>query len=195
VALDSLVSEGVDNVKVLSLAQKLEVSRSSFYWFFRSRGDLLEQLLAHWRETNTKAIVDSASLPASTIIDAVLNIFTSWVDERFFDPRLDFAIREWARRSGHVRRAVDQADDARVEAIKSMFQRHGYTERDAFMRARVLYFMQIGYYSLDLEEPLSTRLSYVGDYLRVYTGREPDAAVVARFAKTIQARIGSRSRH
>jgi AcrR family transcriptional regulator len=195
VALDALVGSGVDNVKVLSLAQKLDVSRSSFYWFFRSRDDLLEQLLEHWRETNTRAIVHSASVPASTIIDGVLNIFASWVDERTFDPRLDLAIREWARRSGHVRRAVDQADDARVKAIKTMFLRHGYKERDAFIRARVLYFMQIGYYSIDLEEPLETRLSHVRDYVRVYTGCEPRKSVVAQFARTVKARIGHRSRH
>jgi AcrR family transcriptional regulator len=194
-ALDTLVSDGVENVKVLSLAQKLDVSRSGFYWFFRSREDLLDQLLEHWRETNTRAIVDSASLPASTIIDGVLNIFTSWIDERSFDPRLDFAIREWARRSGHVRLAVDQADEARVAAIKGMFLRNGYKERDAFIRARVLYFMQIGYYSLDLEEPVQTRLSYVSDYLRVYTGREPAASVVGRFVKSIKARVSRISRH
>ncbi len=195
VALDALVDEGVDNVKVLPLAQKLDVSRSSFYWFFRSRDDLLEQLLEHWRETNTRAIVGSASLPASTIIEGVLNIFAACMDERSFDPRLDFAIREWARRSGHVRRAVDQADDARVAAIKAMFQRHRYKERDAFIRARVLYFMQIGYYSLDLEEPMETRVSYVRDYLRVYTGCEPQSAVVKRFVRTTSARIGRSSRH
>jgi AcrR family transcriptional regulator len=194
-ALDALVGGGVDNVKVLSLAQKLDVSRSSFYWFFRTRDDLLDQLLEHWRETNTRAIVHSASVPAPTIIDGVLNIFADWLDERSFDPRLDFAIREWARRSGHVRRAVDQADDARVKAIKTMFLRHGYKERDAFIRARVLYFMQIGYYSLDLEEPLETRLSYVRDYLRVYTGSEPRNSVAAQFERTVKARIGHRSRH
>ena len=33
-AMNILISEGVGNLKVMYLAQKLNVSRSSFYWFF-----------------------------------------------------------------------------------------------------------------------------------------------------------------
>lgn len=187
-ALDALISDGVENVKVLPLAERLGVSRSSFYWFFRSREHLLDRLLERWRDANTRVIVEKAAAPAATITQGVLNIFICWMDESLFDPRLDFAIREWARRSGHVRRTVDQADDERVDAIKRMFIRHGYRERDAFIRARVLYFMQIGYYSLDLEESQATRLDYVADYLRAFTGREPTRQEVAAFAKTYKRR-------
>ncbi|MGH6855529.1 MAG: TetR/AcrR family transcriptional regulator [Aestuariivirga sp.] len=182
-ALDTLVSDGVENVKVLVLAQKLNVSRSSFYWFFKSRQDLLDQLLNHWRDTNTRVIAERAALRSASIVQSTLNLFACWIDESLFDPRLDFAVREWARRSGHVRRAVDQADDARVDAIKSMFVRFGFREKDAFIRARVLYFMQIGYYSLDLEEPLDTRLSYVTEYLRVFTGQDIEARDISWFIK------------
>ena len=125
-ALDALISDGVENVKVLPLAERLGVSRSSFYWFFRSREHLLDLLLERWRDSNTRVIVvEKAAAPSATITQGVLNIFICWMDESLFDPRLDFAVREWARRSGHVRRAVDQADDERVDAIKRMFIRHG----------------------------------------------------------------------
>ncbi len=187
-ALDTLVSEGIENVKVLPLSHKLEVSRSSFYWFFRSREDILDQLLKHWKNTNTRVIVERAALKSATVSQGILHLFACWIDESLFDPRLDFAVREWARRSGHVRRAVDLADDTRVEAIKKMFLRHGYRKRDAFIRARVVYFMQIGYYSLDLEEPLDTRLSYVAEYLRVFTGQEAETREVSWLAKELKKR-------
>ena len=187
-ALDTLVSDGIENVKVLPLSHKLDVSRSSFYWFFKSREDILDQLLKHWKDTNTRVIVERAALKSATISQGILNLFACWIDESLFDPRLDFAVREWARRSGHVRRAVDLADDVRVEAIKNMFLRHGYRERDAFTRARVVYFLQIGYYSLDLEEPLDTRLAYVAEYLRVFTGQEAEAREVSWLAKQIKKR-------
>ena len=48
-ALDVLVSDGVERVKVLALAEQMGVSRSSFYWYFKSRQDLLDTLLLHWR--------------------------------------------------------------------------------------------------------------------------------------------------
>src|SRR5690348_5109879 len=71
-ALDALISQGVEGVRVLPLARRLRVSRSSFYWYFKSREDLLDRLLDHWRETNTKAIVERARRPAPTIIRAVM---------------------------------------------------------------------------------------------------------------------------
>lgn len=187
-ALETLISDGIGNVRVLTLGQKLGVSRSSFYWYFNSRQDLLDQLLKHWHETNTTAIVERARRPAETIIMGVMNVFECWADERLFDPRLDFAVREWARRSADVRRMIDQADDDRLTAIRDMYRRHGYDDEDAFIRARVLYYMQIGYYVLDLKEPVEARVSHLAAYLRSFTGLEPSEADVAHFMRFIAAR-------
>ncbi|MER8430480.1 TetR/AcrR family transcriptional regulator [Mesorhizobium caraganae] len=187
-ALQTLISDGIESVRVLTLGQKLGVSRSSFYWYFQSRQDLLDQLLTHWHDTNTKAIVERAKRPAETIIVAVLNVFECWADERLFDPRLDFAVREWARRSDDVRAAIDQADNDRLGAIREMYRRHGYDDEDAFIRARVLYYMQIGYYVLDLKEPVEARVSHLAAYLRAFTGQEPSDADVAHFMHFIAAR-------
>jgi AcrR family transcriptional regulator len=187
-ALETLISEGIESVRVLTLGQKLGVSRSSFYWYFESRQDLLDQLLKHWHETNTEAIVERARRPADTIIMGVMNVFECWADERLFDPRLDFAVREWARRSDDVRRMIDHADDERLSAIRDMYRRHGYDDEDAFIRARVLYYMQIGYYVLDLKEPVEARVSHLAAYLRAFTGLEPSEADVAHFMRFIAAR-------
>jgi len=176
-----LASEGVEKLKVMNLAQRLNVSRSSFYWFFKSRDDVLDQLLHHWRHKNTASIVERAARPSHSIAEAVLNVFECWVDESLYDPGLDFAVREWARRSAEVRALVDQADDARVTAVSAMFHRHGYEETEAFIRARVLYFTQIGYYALDVREPMDLRLSYLEAYIRSYTGQDASAREINRF--------------
>jgi len=180
-ALSVLVAEGVESVRILSLSERLNVSRSSFYWYFESHGDLLDQLLTHWRETNTRAIIERARREAPTITRGVLNVFECWADETVFSPRLDFAIREWARRSDKVRGEIETADRDRLEAIRDLYLRHGYAAVDAFIRARVLYYMQIGYYVLDVKEPLATKLGYVSDYIRSFTGVEPSEAERADF--------------
>src|ERR1700761_2463144 len=40
-ALSTLAVEGVDHVTVLSFSERLGVSRSSFYWYFKNRDELL----------------------------------------------------------------------------------------------------------------------------------------------------------
>ncbi|WP_459090199.1 TetR/AcrR family transcriptional regulator [Mesorhizobium sp. A556] len=185
-ALETLISEGVEAVRVLALGQRLNVSRSSFYWYFKSRQDLLDQLLEYWRNNNTRFIVERAERPAASITQAVLNVFECWLDASLFDPQLDFAVRAWSRLSAEVRRVVNEEDDARVAAVCAMFKRYGYEDTEAYVRARVLYFVQIGYYSLEIDEPVRSRLSLVPAYLRTHTGKDPLEGEVEVFARLVQ---------
>lgn len=188
----TLIGEGEESVRILPLAQKLGVSRASFYWYFGSRDDLLEKLLALWHEKNTKGIVDKARRPAETIGSAILNIFECWVDEELFDPRLDFAIREWARRSPEVKKLLRTSDDERLGAIEGMFARYGFGPEDAKVRARVIYLEQIGHYSLEIEESQETKLGMLPAYIRAFSGTELTASETARFAAFVKRLEASR---
>lgn len=180
-ARDVLVSEGMGEVKVLALSRRLGVSRSSFYWYFKNRQDLLDDLLSGWEARNTRTILERCAAPARTITGAVCNFFTCFIDPKLFDRGLDFAVREWARRDPSVRRRIDAADRARIEAVTSMFARHGYDPSDADTRARILYFMQLGYHALDVREDMKVRLSRVEGYVRGFTGQDPDAQDLSEF--------------
>lgn len=188
-ARDVLISDGVGEVKVLTLSTRLGVSRSSFYWYFKSRADLLDALLTEWEAGNTGVLVRHAQMEAQTITAAVCNLFRCFVDSDLFNHRLDFAVREWARRDGHVRRVIDLGDTRRRRALTAMFERHGYAPYDADARARILYFMQVGYYALDLSETLDERLSRIEGYILGFTGQnvQPDelTALIA-YAKGVQ---------
>jgi len=48
-AFKAVVEGGFDNVKVLSLAEKLRVTRGSFYWHFTDHADLIGSLLMRWK--------------------------------------------------------------------------------------------------------------------------------------------------
>ena len=181
VALDMLVSEGVGEVKILAIGERLNVSRSSFYWYFKSRQDLLDALLHHWQATNTAALVRQASLPAATITESICNVFHCFVDGDLFDNALDFAIRDWARRSGKVRKILDQSDQTRLDALAAMFCRYDYGDIEAQTRARILYFMQIGYNVAELNETLEDRLKMLPEYLYGFTGVTASKAEIADF--------------
>ena len=47
---------------------------------------------------------------------------------------------------------------AGLQALHAMFARFGYSEIEAETRARVLYYMQIGYDLAQLNEPMETRI-------------------------------------
>ncbi|WP_278923435.1 MULTISPECIES: TetR/AcrR family transcriptional regulator [Pseudophaeobacter] len=187
VAMDVLISDGVDQVKVLALAERMNVSRSSFYWYFKSRQDLLDALLKTWEQTNTAAMVSRAEAPAEAITGAVLNVFHCIANPALFNTALDFAVRDWARRSGKVRSLLDRSDARRVEALTQMFLRYGYDALEAMTRAKVLYYMQLGYDMAEPNESHAHRLEMTPQYLKVFTGCEPSAAELEEFtAFTLQ---------
>jgi AcrR family transcriptional regulator len=191
VARDILVSDGVAEVKVLAIGERLGVSRSSFYWYFKSRKDLLKALLDDWEGRNTAVILQHCGMRADTITAAVCNFFRCFLDPGLFDQGLDFAVREWARRDGQVRKRIDNADDARIAAITGMYARHGYSPYDADTRARVLYFMQLGYHALDQTESMALRLSRIEGYLRAFTGTEPRTEEIAALRTYVESRTPS----
>ncbi|MEI9851478.1 MAG: TetR/AcrR family transcriptional regulator [Sphingomonas sp.] len=47
-----LVQSGIEDVKVVPLADRMQVTRGSFYWHFANRKDLLDALLSDWEVRN-----------------------------------------------------------------------------------------------------------------------------------------------
>ncbi|MEC7259834.1 MAG: TetR/AcrR family transcriptional regulator, partial [Pseudomonadota bacterium] len=131
----ALLDTGVDAVKIQPLATRLQIARTSFYWFFKDRGALLEALLAEWEAKNTGAFVDACAAYAETVAEAVLNLIVVFYDDALFEPRLDFAVRGWAHQSDDVAARVHRADGARLAAIRAMFERFGFDAEEADVRA------------------------------------------------------------
>jgi AcrR family transcriptional regulator len=176
-----LLESGVDSVKILPLAKKLQLSRTSFYWFFRDREELLAALIARWREKNTGALIKQSEAYAESVVEAMFNVMDCWFDKALFDSQMEFAIRNWAHQSPDVLAEVQQADQARIAALDRMFLRFDYTPTSADVRARTIYMVQIGYISMQTREELETRMQRMADYVEIYTGKAPEQRELDRF--------------
>lgn len=181
IARDILVNDGVAEIKVLRMAELLGVSRSSFYWYFKNRKDLLNALLDEWSNRNTARLVAHCGRDAKNISAALCNFFQCFVNPAIFDTRLDFAVREWARRDPGLRERIDGADGTRIAAVVAMYARHGFDPVDADARGRILYFMQLGYHALEATEPMAERMSRMVPYMRGFLGQEPDQQAINDF--------------
>lgn len=180
-AYDALLEGGVDAVKILPLAKRLKLSRTSFYWFFRDREELLAALIARWRDKNTGNLIRQAEAYAESIAEATLNVFDCWLDRDLFDAKFEFAIRSWALQSEEILNEVQVADNARLAALGRMFERFGHEPVAADVRARTLYLVQIGYISMQTEEDLELRLKRIPEYVAIFTGTAPEPREMDRF--------------
>ncbi len=186
-ALAALVSGGVEAVKILPLAQKLKLSRTSFYWFFRDREALLAALAEVWEARTTAGLVAAAGGYAESEAEAMLGIIGCFLDAAAFDSRLEFAVRAWAMQDAGIMARVRAADAVRLAAIRALLERWGHGAVDADVRARTVYLVQIGYISMQSEETLAERMARIPSYVEIYCGVRPEAREMARF----QARHGA----
>jgi AcrR family transcriptional regulator len=191
-ALEIFVAEGIDAVRITRLADDLGVTRGSFYWHYQNREDLIDSLVSYWKDKNTAAITDSID-EASSLADGIFRFFETCIDAALFDPRLDLAIREWARRSAAIHALLDSEDAARIEALRRFYLRHDYPMPQALIRARVLYYSQIGFYALGTSDSLKTRLSYTEAYFEAFTGRELALLEAKHFRKHILDKYGEQT--
>lgn len=182
----ALLEAGLDAVKIQPLAAQLGISRTSFYWFFGDRSALLDALLEEWDAKNTGAFLTACDAYAETVAEAVLNLIVVFHDQDLFEPQFDFAVRGWAHKSSAVMARVNAADERRLDAIRAMFMRFGFTAKDADVRARTVYLVQIGYISMQVQEDRTARMARVPDYVRIYCGMAPASNELARF----YARLG-----
>lgn len=180
-AYEALLKSGVESVKILPLAKRLNLSRTSFYWFFRDREELLGALVTRWREKNTGNLVKQCEAYAETLAEAMLNVFDCWVDMALFDAQFEFAVRSWALQSPDILAEVQAADQTRMEAIARMFQRFGHDAGAADVRARTTYLVQIGYISMQSREDIALRMRRIPDYIAIFTGQTPQPRELARF--------------
>ncbi len=175
-----LAEEGIDALQITRLARELDATRGSFYWHFKDREDLLNSLIEEWQAANSGIIARTLE-NAGSLTEGVLSLFYIWVHDERFSNNLDQAIRNWARNDDAVGDAMRREDDNRVEAIARFFRQHDYDEDDAFVRARVIYFTQVAYYALHIEESMTARLNLTEHYFRTFTGRELDIEKAAEF--------------
>lgn len=165
-----LIAEGVDRVKVESLAKRLGVTTGSFYHHFQNRQELLDALLEHWKMRNSGpmfAAVEAAGPDPQEQIEALFQVVLT---ESEYDPAYDGAVRAWAHADKAVGEIVRAVDDQRIDLMKGIFERFGYDAPRAFVRARIAYFQQVGYQAMKVTETLSERRALYQFYRDVLVG-------------------------
>lgn len=167
-----LIREGIQAVKIDRLANELSVTRGGFYHHFKNRSDFLKIMAEDWLKRShflpnlpTPITAKEASAFMQALVDRI-------IDETEYDPRFDGAMRDWARTSTMVEKAVRQKDASRLKRLQQVFTALGYEEDEAMIRARIFYFHQIGYYTLDLREKAEERRTMSMTYLDALGGEK-----------------------
>lgn len=180
-AYDLFVSEGIEAVKIMPLAKKLNLTRTGFYWHFKDLSELHDAIIEIWQTRNTGIILERCAAPAESLCAALLNLIDCWIDSELFDAPLDLEIRNWARNDARLQALVEQSDNARLRAVTAVFERFGRTGDIAHYRALTVILSQTGYYSMRVSDPRLQRALSACHYAEIFAGESPTQTEIDRF--------------
>jgi AcrR family transcriptional regulator len=134
VALRVLAEDGVQAVKVERLARELGIARSGFYWHFKSREDLRNQLLDHWAHEYTEILSDNPELRTLDPRARLTRIAETVLEHGL--SQYDLSYLAWASIDVGVARQVRKVIDTRLDYIQAALAELGFEGQELEMRTR-----------------------------------------------------------
>jgi AcrR family transcriptional regulator len=140
-----LVTSGVDAVRVDTLAKELKITRGSFYYHFKSRGELLEGILSNWRSRATEDVILQLRTAHTSPLQQLHRLLElpSHGQTARDAAAIELGIRAWARRDDKARQAIAEVDRYRLNYIEGLLIQAEVTQGEANDRAYLIYAYQI----------------------------------------------------
>lgn len=141
--LQALAVGGPDAVRIEALAASLGVSKGGFYWHFKDRRALLEEMLDSWEKAVAEDVIAQVESQPAAPRDKLRQLFA-------LAPTVDFAVelavRDWARRDGDVAARVRRIDNRRMEYLRLLFGQLGLAEEEVEARSILAFSLFVGSY-------------------------------------------------
>jgi AcrR family transcriptional regulator len=119
-ALQALGAGGPEAIRIEALATHLGVSKGGFYWHFKDRAALLEEMLDAWEKNvvgDVIAEVESEAEDPRAKLQRLFELASSATDLL----PVELALRDWARRDEGVAARLHRVDNQRMEYLRSLF--------------------------------------------------------------------------
>ena len=156
-ALDIVAQDGIDGLRVESLAKHLGVTKGSFYWHFKDRRDLIDAVLDDWRAGRIRDIrKQTATEPGGELaaLRHTIEVYAAARNRKGIS--IEAAIRIWARQDANGLAVVEEVDAERLECTRRLFLALGLPPAEAAARSALLYayvfgfsMMQCGRFAMD----------------------------------------------
>ena len=118
----ALADGGPEAVRVELLARSLGLTKGSFYWHFKDRQALLDELLEVWERRMLDEVVEEVEREggdARARLEQLFSLARSGTARGM--AKAEFAIRDWARNDAEVAARLRRVDNRRMEYMRSLF--------------------------------------------------------------------------
>ena len=134
-ALKTLADKGIDAVKIDVLARNLGVAKTSFYWHFENRNQLLEEMLQFWEHEYTEVAFTDPDLLAMPARERLLGLAELIVQYQL--NCYEQAVSAWAQGDQRAAEAMARVVQRRLKFVGGMFRELGFRGEELEMRTKL----------------------------------------------------------
>ena len=142
-ALAALYEQGPTGLNIQALARRLSISKTSFYWHFKDKTELVNALIDLWRHDFTEMVTSNEKLLSSPPKQRLARAM-ELVDEYDLG-NYDSTFRIWALTEPRAAEAVREANRLRLEFAGKAFAELGFSGESLACRAA----LWVGYQSTE----------------------------------------------
>jgi len=143
--LRALGHGGPEAVRIEPLARALGVSKGGFYWHFKDRPALLEELLDTWERKMVDEVVEHLEREGGDARARLWQLFSLASSSEVQSlMRSELAIRDWARHDKRVAARLRRVDNRRMDYMRSLFADFCSDEDDVEARCMLALSLFIG---------------------------------------------------
>jgi AcrR family transcriptional regulator len=141
--LSALAAGGPEAVRIEPLAQALGVSKGGFYWHFKDRQALLEDMLDTWERTWVDEVIEAVEAELEDARSRLkgLSALAAASGEL---AKIELAIRDWARHEEAVAKRLKRVDNRRMDYMRSQFGAICEDDDDVEARCLLVFSLFIG---------------------------------------------------
>ena len=158
--LRALATGGPDAVRIEPLAQTLGVTRGGFYWHFKSRAALLDEMLDTWERRSTDDVLERVESEGGDARTKVRKAGMLTFSRELLP--IDLAIRDWARRDESVAQRLRRVDNRRMEYLRSLIGSFCPDPAEVEARSMLAFSLAIGDHFIAAEHGARTRADVLG---------------------------------
>ncbi|NHZ43777.1 TetR/AcrR family transcriptional regulator [Massilia sp. CCM 8693] len=147
--LQALADDGPEGLRIMTIAQKMGVTKGSFYWHFKNLEDYQSALMEEWEQVHTQQVMDIVDQEDADVGSKLAKLFTGGPPHLF---TLGRAIRAWSMTNEQVREVQERVDRKRVEYVATLLTDSGWPADQAPVIARWNYCAFIGHAAIGAPE-------------------------------------------
>jgi AcrR family transcriptional regulator len=141
--LSALAAGGPGAVRIEPLARELEVTKGGFYWHFKDRRALLNEMLDAWERVAVDEVIERIDEAGGDARARLRELFAIATDrEEVLE--IDLAVRDWARREPRLAPRLRRVDNRRMDYMRSLIGDFCPDEEEVEVRSTVAFCLWIG---------------------------------------------------